>query len=337
MISSLWSVMPSLSLIAGIQLTVTILIGIYMGSRFNLYEIIFIYAVTAGLTIVVSSLNLSGIFGESYSDVGGFLGIYTHKNLFAPQIGLFMLCSLPFAYMYPGVRPFITIAIIIAIYFLWIAKSVATLGAVMLFCSASIIIFMLASSARNRFTISLFCILCGVTTFLVFLNFNIGFWDILDSLGKDRTLTGRLDIWKVGIQHFKQDEYIGIGYAAFWKYPEFLSEITLLKDSYGENVTAFHNFAIEALVSFGIVGIFPILAFCFTPTHRLYRLLMMKDRSSHWSIMCIAIAIIGFCFFLALFGPHLMRQHETTMFIFPALAVAAQMEMAQTRRNRSQC
>ena len=337
MLSSLWSVMPSLSFIAGTQLTVTIIIGIYMGYRFNLREILLTYAVTAGLTIIISSINLFGIFGENYSDVGGFLGIYSNKNLFAQQIGLFILCILPFAYLHQKARPFIYIAILIALYFLWITKSVATLGAVMIFFSASSIIFMLFANPKSRFLISILCIICGIITFLIFLNFNLGFWDILASLGKDKTLTGRLDIWKIGIQHFKQDEYIGIGYAAFWKYPEFLSEVTLLKDSFGENVTAFHNFGIEALVSFGILGIFPIAAFCFTPAHRLYLLLMMKDRPSHWSFVCIAMAIIGFGFFLALFGPLLMRQHETTMFIFPALAVAAQIEMAQKRKGIQQC
>lgn len=333
--SSLWSVMPSVSLIAGVQLTITIIFGIYFGSRFNLSEILLIYAIASGATILLSSLNLNGLLGNSYSYVGGFLGIYTHKNLFAQQIGLFILCALPFAFMYQRARIYIYLTIIIALYFLWITKSVATLGAVMLFCSTSAVIFMLFANEITRFSITIFSLLCGLLTFLIFMNFNIGFWDILDSLGKDKTLTGRIDIWKVGFQHFKQDEYIGIGYGAFWKSPDYLSEVSLLRDSFGENVTAFHNFALEALVSFGIVGVFPMAAFCFTPIHRFYQLLHYKQRQSHWSVVCNAIAILGFCFFLALFGPLLMRQHETTMFLFPALAVAAQMEMVRKERGIS--
>lgn len=75
---------------------------------------------------------------------------------------------------------------------------------------------------------------------------------MLDSLGKDSTLTGRTVLWKFGLDHFWTHPLTGYGFQAFWSEPSYTREY--LRAYVDPRTSIFHNGYIEIIVALGLLG-----------------------------------------------------------------------------------
>ncbi|MEL6827623.1 MAG: O-antigen ligase family protein [Pseudomonadota bacterium] len=79
---------------------------------------------------------------------------------------------------------------------------------------------------------------------------------ILTSLGKDTTLTGRTDLWEQALLTHQENPWFGVGAAGFWQYDTGAAQ-TLVENLNMKPGTAlgFHNSYLEVLVHLGLVGL----------------------------------------------------------------------------------
>ncbi len=99
--------------------------------------------------------------------------------------------------------------------------------------------------------------LLSLTTIMVILSLptNTIIADFLGMLGKDATLTGRADIWRVGELVVQEDPIFGKGLEGFWQYDVGTAQTINENDHkpVGTKLT-FHNAYMEVQVHLGIVG-----------------------------------------------------------------------------------
>lgn len=148
---------------------------------------------------------------------------------------------------------------LMAAYLLWISDSKTSLAsfglAVGLMAAVSLL-----KSARKPGVLSVMVVVVTAVPFAVlFLGFGTS---TLSSLGRDPTLTGRTDIWRIVLQ-FTVNPIIGAGYESFWLGKRLL-EIARLNNA---GLTQAHNGYLEIYLNLGWVGLI-LLTLILASTYR---------------------------------------------------------------------
>ena len=103
---------------------------------------------------------------------------------------------------------------------------------------------------------------------------------ILDFLGKDSTLTGRLYLWQTARDLIGQSPILGLGYQAFWQVgnppAEELWAASFEASGAGFN---FHNLYLNTGVELGLLGVAGLLLIYFALAVRLLRALILEPCS----------------------------------------------------------
>lgn len=215
--SFLWSDFPSISRKAGVFALITTLFGLYLASRFSLKEQLRIIAWALGIVVVFSllyTLVLRGSGIENGTHSGAWRGPLLHKNLFAR---LMLVCAFP---------PLLA-ALDIRNKYRYLAFGVAGLAAALIILSTSktalvifltlIILLPLYRALRwsDNLAIPFFITLILIGGSMA--TFTVASWDnLLFSLGKDPTLSGRTEIWEAVMHKIWERPWLGYGYQAFW-------------------------------------------------------------------------------------------------------------------------
>jgi len=76
---------------------------------------------------------------------------------------------------------------------------------------------------------------------------------MLELIGKDRTLTGRTDIWDALLRSIKEKPYLGYGYGVYWMDQLGPSYYVRLQLQWG--IPTAHNGWIETWLSVGVLGV----------------------------------------------------------------------------------
>ena len=93
-LSYFWSDTPGHTLRIAIQLTMTVLISAYLGSRFSLFDIARAAFVVLAMTALASLAVILLHAGFAYDHNGVARGIFPHKNVLGGRMVLLLLCSL---------------------------------------------------------------------------------------------------------------------------------------------------------------------------------------------------------------------------------------------------
>ena len=317
--SVLWSLTPMLSFVGSIQIAFTILIGIFLGGQLGLRGLALLILGALGATMILSLANLSGTFGNAWSYVGGFLGIYTNKNALGQRGTLLILTCLFFILTERRGLIF------------WIALCLGCLTTILLGLSLSVtsilmtgamtglMLFLLgwANLPRYRLLALLFVVLCAFTAAITIFALGINPVDeVLGAFGKNSTLTGRTFLWEVGLAKVEEAPLLGNGILAFWHAPEFAQEVLVISGLYGETVEAFHNFVIEVLVALGPLGLITLLAIALTSFRNLAR--VQNGQARYWGWLVVTLLLL-----LSLLGSSFFRQHEISLLLIVAIGSAA--------------
>jgi exopolysaccharide production protein ExoQ len=251
-----WSVYPALSLRYGVQLGLTMVFAATIASR--LPPALFVRLVWASFAIAaVASL----LFGQVRGDGLGWLGIYGSKNAFAMVAATFMLVSFAFALDVRAARIWRIMGVlggVLAFILVLLAQSTgALIGSGLAMAAGLAIALIRRFSSGQRLFLGVTAGLALVIALLVL----IGMRDtvlafVLDTTGKDMTLTGRTDLWAVAVDEWRQQPMIGQGYQAFWVPGNPVAEQMWAMFGIATRTGFhFHNTWLSNAVEIGIIGV----------------------------------------------------------------------------------
>lgn len=250
--STLWSVAPDFTIYRGTQLLMTVLVGVLVAMHMSLFRVIQIFFVASTISAV---LSLIFVFVSPSTTVwlsGEWQGLFRHKNMLGN--GMAFLIFTGVCLFLQGWRPkFTAAATALGAGMLLMSRSGAGTVAAIVAVSPIVAIFVY----RQGYTVFVFSIgvlLSGLAAGLLYVDATgvDVVHAVLDSLGKDSTLTGRTVLWEFGMQAFEDRPWLGFGYQAWWVANE--TAANMLRLVVGQQLFTFHSTYLEAAVAFGIWG-----------------------------------------------------------------------------------
>ena len=257
LISAFWSEDPAKTIRTGIQFTFSTILAIRFGTTLTPTTAINSVFLATLLGFILSVLALVApplqpAFGNGND---AFIGVYVQKTVAGLALAVFVmaLCAKG------AIGNFRVASILLAIGALpFVAMTKSVSAFVVLGCLSIILVQGLVKhkQATTRFAILILTGLFIVTSLLIFWidRFDLAAF-LLEFVGKSTSLTGRTDIWQLGIEVAEDYPLLGFGYAAFWGNPIFAEEWGFIHATVDPRLTGFHSLYVEALASTGIVSV----------------------------------------------------------------------------------
>ena len=252
-ISALWSIDPAITLRRSVAVMITTLFGLVIAARYDwngmVQRLAFCFAALALLSLIIPIiLPYYGIMQEIHH--GAWRGAWVEKNYmggFMAKGVIVMLCAF-------AMRP--------DRYWLWLPFCALCFFLVLMSTSKTALLISLIGISGftvlrlyRRFTfmrpILILIILLGFCTLAGMLIFAPDFTFAL--IGKERTLTGRTDIWTGLIESIKLKPWLGNGYGVYWRDPLGPSYYVRLELQWG--IPSAHNGWIDTWLSIGALGV----------------------------------------------------------------------------------
>ncbi|MGB3688906.1 MAG: O-antigen ligase family protein [Jannaschia helgolandensis] len=257
LLSAVWSQYPAISFRFGVQLTATVLIAIAMASTTSAR------AFSRALFGVFSLAMLTSIlFGDVRSDTGAWLGIYGSKNALAGEAATYVIvCTSQILDRTAsnGHRLMAVLGLMIGAMLLLLAQSTGALIVVppALFLLFSLLLIYRLSVVQRLVAMTFAVLLAAMMALLVTIYADALLDLLLETTGKDVTLTGRTDLWRIARELIAERPFFGIGYQAFWVKGYAPAEVLwynfAIESRSGFN---FHNTYLSNAVEIGVLGVF---------------------------------------------------------------------------------
>jgi exopolysaccharide production protein ExoQ len=249
--STAWSVDPGESLRRSIALAGTTLGGLFIGMRFEPKQQLRAIVVVVGLGALATLgavLLMPGVVHGA--DGTSFRGLNTDKNSLGHFMAIGVLCSALLAYGQRRHRN-VLIAIFVVCCVLGVMSKSATALVV------TVLIFMILPF-RNFFylrTRASIGVAAGVGMLVALLGgcVIVNEDQLLQSLGRDTTLTGRVPLWQFVIKEIAARPLSGFGFNAFWKSSEG-AKVSEAAD-WGIAIPHAHNGFLEVWLGIGLIGL----------------------------------------------------------------------------------
>jgi exopolysaccharide production protein ExoQ len=183
-------------------------IGLYSTSRTLLRIIAWICIVSALLSIFVPAIGRhTGLETSQSSHVGEWRGLFGHKNILGPYAAWGSVLLLAYPRLVGSGFVFVWVARMGAVLCLIFSKSITNVFTAVFLIGLQIVFYMLR---RWRLSAVSLVTVCGVAAALTIVA-TLGD-QILESLDRDATLTGRNFIWTVDYQYFMLNPWLGNGF-----------------------------------------------------------------------------------------------------------------------------
>lgn len=323
LVSVLWSGLPADTLRFSIQLTVSLMMAIFIGSRFGPRQIYLAFFGVMLFAMVVSVMNLTSAITPAYDGRHLFQGIFNSKNALGHRAVLFTASCTFGLLILPGLRPWLRLACLFGLGTVAIVLAVAGSATGILFsfaASAGGVVLWVLLRWRGAWMFLLASFAAAFGLFLIASLFTkldpLSF--LLSLVGRDATLTGRTILWQFGWEHYLMRPWLGFGAAGFWENPHFASDILALQRRYGDGVVGFHDLIVELLVMLGPLGIiahFTLTAVCLYRT--LWHARHRADAYAAWAFIMI-LSIFG----MSLLGAQFYQGHAIPLILVVALGTA---------------
>ena len=255
-LSFTWSREPALSFRFGLQLAATVAATLAICSRLSPRAFAEALFWLLGLSMVASVL-----FGQVRSDIGAWIGIYGSKNAFAGAAATFTAVSFALALSGDGGRTLRLAAVAGTLFGLGLVVLAQSVGALALLVPTLLAIVLVMAVPRMGPTAALFVaafaglglILAGLA---VSAHARLLMDIVLETTGKDLTLTGRTDLWDIAADLIAQRPLLGVGFQAFWVQGHADAEaLWLMFGIEGRSGFNFHNMYVSNAVEIGVLGV----------------------------------------------------------------------------------
>jgi len=211
--SPAWSAAPEVSVRRSFALLGTTIFALYLGTRFTRHELV---RILFAVYVAAVPLNiLAGVMGIG-APYGVWMGTFSSKNLLGQAMVLSTVVCLLFTLSETGWKRGLGLATTALSCALLILSNSKT-SAVVLFASVMLLIPLRVLRLRYRVAeLAVTATLVGAGTLAVWIAGNSA--AVLNLLGRDATLTGRVQLWGMLWQMIQQKPWIGYGYGGFWLY-----------------------------------------------------------------------------------------------------------------------
>ena len=286
-LSVLWSSVPSVTIVRNIALLGTSLFGLYLASRYSLREQLQLLAWAYGIAIVLSVIFIVilpkyGIMAGKHS--GKWRGIFTHKNVLGKAM---ILSSMIFLLTSLNERK--------PKFVLWGGLGLSVLLLLMSNSSSSIISFIVIMIVFVLIRVMRMSYLMMIPTilFIVIIGLFANIWlldnasTLLSSIGKDATLTGRVDLWPAVLDKIWQRPWLGYGLSGFWG-SDWDSEGAYVWAVTGWTPPNAHNGLLDLWLDLGLLGLsIYLFGFIFSLVRGLIWIRISKTADAFWPVIYI--------------------------------------------------
>ncbi|MEO0360821.1 MAG: O-antigen ligase [Pseudomonadota bacterium] len=299
MLSAIWSPEPMLAFRSGLQSLLTILICMFIASRMTKQQFFTVILVAVGV-LAIRCLPQSLL---DFSLGKPSKAIFPHKNM----LGLAMTVSFAISMavlLSATARPFVKlIALGLApiTLFLVFASQSATAILISIGAAGLIVGSQIFLGPRNEVTpprVLMMAAAIAAAAIAALWAFNFLHQDpidlVLGALGKNRGLTGRTELWEIGVAKMAERPFFGVGAQGFWRYDESSEVRQIFYDYFKKrgDTFYFHNSWLEIGVSFGGIGVFfAASAFGWAFLTAARRAIVIGG-SENWALLAIGVAIL---------------------------------------------
>lgn len=281
-----WSIDPGVTTRRGIAIVATTLFGVWLASAFSWRDMLRVIA--SGFAILAVFSFLAGAlvpgFGVMHEvHVGAWKGLWWEKNTLGAMMAWATLAFLAagalddrFAWLWRALVP-------LAVLLVLLSTSKTSLLACMVALAGPLAIALVRrdfSFAALTFTgagLGMAALLAAIL---------IGPAAILEMLGRDPTLTGRIPIWNVLIDLIATQPWTGFGYGAFWESEG--GPVHWVRLATAWDVPTAHNAWIETALGLGIPGVllaaFAVLRAVVQAASRLF-----AGREIYWALPFLVV------------------------------------------------
>ena len=252
LLSVTWSISPSISLRRAVGLILSIALAYLLAIRFTPRQLLLLVA-----AVLVPCMVLSLVFAVALPGLGrmpldaGIRGVYVHKNVLGWYAAIAVLVTgISVLQGDPLPRRVALLPLAVSVACLLASGSVTSLGAavaiIVITCFYLTLKWLQGTARSLMVLVSLqlaALLLIGLGELLV---------PLLEFLGRDATLTGRVPLWQLVDEAIGRHLLLGVGYQAFWT--EANPEAWHIWGVIRWGAPHSHNGYREILLNFGIVG-----------------------------------------------------------------------------------
>lgn len=330
-LSYFWSDAPEQSLRTTVQLGMTVLISVYLGARFSLFELARALFVVLALTGLLSLLSIMAQSGFAYDLNGVARGIFPHKNVLGGRMVLLLVCSLLF-FAAGWHRLVASATAVVSITLVALSESGTAIVMALGLCGLAPVVLTRHAAAPLRLMAYLVALLAiSVTAWSLFAFDLDPVGLVLEALGKERTLTGRSVLWDFATRIVEARPLLGSGFDAFWNGGDG-SAGHYVQYALRQDIMNFHNSYLDIVVQLGLAGLLVMAVFLLLFAWRAL-VLLYRD---HRALAGFPALFLAFVTIYSLSEYAVFRQHALIQVLLGAIYVSAALSLPQPRPSRRQ-
>jgi exopolysaccharide production protein ExoQ len=248
--SVVWSVDPLLTLRRAFALVGTSMVGMYLGMKFEPKQQLRMIALVIGLGAIGSLVVALLLPGTGITDDGFWQGIYFPKNSLGRMMALGAHCFALLALSERRQRVVRSTMFLLCCALLLLSRSATAV--VVCFLMLALLPFRKLLFLRTRKLVLVFPVMFGaVSAIAIWVVVHLD--DILNTLGRNSSLTGRIPLWQYVAKEIAARPIQGWGFLAFWN----SWEGERVSDSVNWEVAVphAHNGFLEVWLGIGVIGL----------------------------------------------------------------------------------
>jgi O-antigen ligase len=279
--STMWSDFPGISLRRSGTAIATAIWGAYLAARFGLRDVIVLFAQSIFI-IAVASLVIGIAFPDIAFDLNdiagpdglvGWRGVFDSKN----SLGIMMTMgavTMMYLTISPGTshrdKALWLVGIVLCAFLLYMSQSRTSWVAALVGVVTCFIVRLMYGRPAVGLVVAAWLVLLAVPA-LLFVLHDLG--TLTSLIGKDASLTGRVDLWQLVLPYGDKRPWLGYGYGAFWNDDSPMTqEIWRILNSYKPPHA--HNGWIETYLELGLTG-------CFVVAVQMLQMMFASARASN--------------------------------------------------------